>query len=165
MTSTTTLPRTAHRRGTRAFAAFVTLLAGFAVLGIGAVVLPDTTLSPLALSWLVPLTIAFGILHLVAAYGQIRGRTWSAALTGYLAAIGLGVTAYGTLLMLTGLDPFKLTSSLPGEKASAEGLGLLLWMTGLWLIAARFAWKGVDGKRTFAMRTRSTSLATGLTPA
>jgi hypothetical protein len=160
MTSTTTLPRTAHRRGTRGFAAFVTLLAGFAVLGIGAVVLPNTTLSPLALSWLVPLTVAFGILHLVAAYGQIRGRTWSAPLTGYLAAIGLGVTAYGTLLVLTGLDPFKLTSSLPGEKASAEGLGLLLWMSGLWLIAARFAWKGVDGKRSFALRSTPTPTRT-----
>jgi len=57
------------------------------------------------------------------------------------------VTAYGVLLVLTGLDPFKLTSSLPGEKASAEGLGLLLWMSGLWLMAARFAWKGVDAKR------------------
>ena len=165
MTPTTTLPRTAHRRGTRGFAAFVTLLAGFAVLGVGAVVLPNTTLSPLALSWLLPLTVAFGILHLVAAYGQIRGRTWSAALTGYLAAIGLGVTAYGTLLVLTGLDPFKLTSSLPGEKASAEGLGLLLWMTGVWLVAARFAWKGVDGKRSFALRTATPSGVTGLVAA
>lgn len=160
MTSTTTLPRTAHRRGTRGFAAFVTLLAGFAVIGVGAVVLPNTTLSSLALSWLVPLTIAFGILHLVAAYGQVRGRAWSAALTGYLAAVGLGVTAYGALLVLTGLDPFKLTSSLPGEKASTEGVGLLLWMSGLWLIAARFAWKGVDGKRSFALRSPSPSPST-----
>ena len=164
MTSTTTLPRTAHRRGTRGFAAFVTLLAGFAVLGIGAVVLPNTTLSSLALSWLVPLTVAFGILHLVAAYGQIRGRTWSAALTGYLAAVGLGVTSYGALLVLTGLDPFKLTSSLPGEQASAEGLGLLLWMSGLWLIAARFAWKGVDAKRVFALRATTTSTSTATSP-
>ena len=148
MTSTTTLPRTALRRGTRGFAAFVTLLAGFVVLGVGAVVLPNTGLSPLALSWLVPLTVAFGIAHFVAAFGQIRGRAWSAALTGYIAAIGLGVTAYGLLLVLTGLDPFALTSRLPAAEASAEGSGLLLWMSGLWLIAARFAWKGVDGIRS-----------------
>ena len=41
MTSSTSLPRHAHRRGTRGFAAFVTLLAGFVVLGVGAVVLPN----------------------------------------------------------------------------------------------------------------------------
>ena len=153
MTSTTTLPRTAHRRGTRGFAAFVTLLAGFVVLGVGAVVLPSTSLSSLALSWLVPLTVAFAIFHFVAAYGQVRGRTWSAALTGYLAAIGLGIVAYGLLLVVTDLDPFKLTSSLPAAKASAEGIGLLLWMGGMWIVAYRFAWKGIEGKRAFARRS------------
>ena len=153
MTPTTTLPRTAHRRGTRGFAAFVTLLAGFVVLGVGAVVLPNTSLSSLALSWLVPLTVAFAIFHFVAAYGQIRGRTWSAALTGYLAAIGLGIVTYGLLLVVTDLDPFKITSSLPAAKASAEGIGLLLWMAGMWIVAYRFAWKGVEGKRAFARRS------------
>src|SRR6185312_4426763 len=69
--STNTLPRYAHRRGTRGFAAFVVGLAGFVVLGVGAVVLPTTTLGSLALSWLVPLTVAFGIAHFVAAYGLI----------------------------------------------------------------------------------------------
>jgi hypothetical protein len=157
MTSTSTLPRTAHRRGTRGFAAFVTLLAGFAVLGVGAVVLPNTTLSALALSWLVPLTIAFGIFHLVAAYGQVRGRAWSASLTGYLAAIGLGVAAYGTLLVVTGLDPFAITSTRPAPQASAQGVGLLLWMSGLWLVAARFAWKGVEATRGFARRCAATT--------
>lgn len=152
-TPASALPRTAHRRGTRGFAAFVTLLAGFVVLGVGAVVLPDTSLSSLALSWLVPLTIAFATFHFVAAYGQIRGRAWSATLTGYLAAIGLGIVAYGLLLVVTDLDPFKLTSSLPGDRASAEGIGLLLWMTGLWIVAYRFAWKGVEGKRAFARRS------------
>ena len=48
--------------------------------------------------------------------------------------------------------------SLKGQKASAEGVGLLLWMSGLWLIAARFAWKGVDGKRSFTPRSTSTSI-------
>ena len=40
MTASTPLPRYAHRRGTRGFAAFVIGLAGFVVLGVGAVVLP-----------------------------------------------------------------------------------------------------------------------------
>jgi hypothetical protein len=133
------LPRYAYRRGTRGFAAFVIGLAGFVVLGVGVVVLPTTSLDRLAMSWLIPLTVVFGIAHLVAAFGLIRRRDWSARLTGYLAAIGIGVAAYGLLVTLTGLDPFGATSSLPADQARAQGLGLLLWMTGLWAIAARFA--------------------------
>lgn len=165
MTPTRTLPRTAHRRGTRGFAAFVTLITGLVVLGVGAVVLPSTSLSSLALSWLVPLTVAFAIFHFVAAYGQIRGRTWSAALTGYLAAVGLGIVTYGLLLVVTDLDPFKITSSLPAAKASAEGIGLLLWMAGMWIVAYRFAWKGVEGKRAFARRSAPTSAVAGFAAA
>jgi hypothetical protein len=101
----------------------------------------------------VPLTVAFGIFHFVAAYGQIRGRTWSASLTGYLTAVGLGIVAYGLLLVVTDLDPFKLTSDLPAAKASAQGIGLLLWMAGMWIVAYRFAWKGVEGKRAFERRS------------
>lgn len=137
------LPRYARRRGTRGFAAFVTGLAGLVVLAVGAVVLPATALDSLVLSWLVPLAVAFGLAHLVAAYGLIRGRAWSANLTGYLAAAGIGVAAYGLLLTLTGADPFGATSSLSPGTAWAEGLGLLIWMIGLWSVAARYAWKGV----------------------
>ena len=144
MSSTTVaIPRHAHRRGTRGFAAFVTGLAGLVVLGVGAVVLPESSLDRLALSWLIPLAVAFGLAHLVAAYGLLRRRTWSRAMTGYLAAIGIGVAAYGLLLMLTGQDPFGATSRTPSDRAWAEGFGLLLWMIGLWVVAARFAFKGI----------------------
>jgi hypothetical protein len=136
------LPRFAHRRGTRGFAAFVIGLAGFVVLGIGVVVLPNTPFDRLAMSWLIPLSVGFGIAHFVAAFGLIRPRSWAASLTGYLAAIGIGVAAYGLLVTLTGLDPFGATSSLPGDQARADGIGLLLWMIGLWTIAARFANRG-----------------------
>ena len=143
MNVSTSVPRYAQRRGTRGFAAFVTLLVGLVVLAVGIVVLPSTSLDQLALSWLVPLTIAFGLGHVVAAYGLIRRRTWSAALTGYLAAIGVGVAVYGLMLTLTGADPFGATSSLSSDRAWAQGLGLLIWMIGLWVVAARFAWKAV----------------------
>lgn len=136
------LPRHAHRRGTRGFAAFVVGLAGFVVLGVGAVVLPNTSFDRLAMSWLIPLSVAFGIAHFVATFGLIRRRSWAASLTGYLAAIGIGVAAYGLLVTLTGLDPFGATSSLPGDQARAEGIGLLLWMMGLWVLGARFAIRG-----------------------
>ena len=141
MTAQTSIPRYAHRRGTRGFAAFVTGLAGFVVLGVGAVVLPTVTLDSIAASWLIPLTVAFGLAHFVAAYGLIRRRDWSARLVGYLAAIGIGIAAYGLILTLTGMDPFGATSKLPSSRAWAEGLGLLIWMIGLWLVAARYAFK------------------------
>lgn len=137
-----TLPRHAHRRGTRGFAAFVVALAGLVVLGIGGVVLPTISLDRVAMSWLITLSIAFGIAHVVAAVGLVRRSAWSPALTAYLAAIGSGVAAYGLLVSLTGLDPFGATSSLPGDQARAEGVGLLLWMVGLWTVGARFAIRG-----------------------
>jgi hypothetical protein len=140
-THTPRVPRYAHRRGTRGFAAFVTAIAGFVVLGVGAVVLPTVTLDSVALSWLIPLTVAFGLAHFVAAYGLIRRREWSGRLVGYIAAIGIGIAVYGLILTLTGLDPFGATSKLPAARAGAEGLGLLIWMIGLWLVAARYAFK------------------------
>ena len=137
------LPRHAYRRGTRGFAAFMVGLAGFVVLAVGAVVLPTTNLDRIAMAWLVPLTVAFGVAHFAAAIGLVRRRAWGASLTGYVAAIGVGVAAYGLLLSLTGLDPFGPTSSLPSDVARAQGVGLLVWMTGLWLLAARYAARAV----------------------
>lgn len=46
-------------------------------------------------------------------------------------------------MTLTGLDPIGATSSLSATEARAEGLGLMVWMIGLWLVAARFAIRGV----------------------
>jgi hypothetical protein len=135
------LPRRALRRGTRGFAAFVVALAGSVVLAVGLAVLPEAELDRLALSWLIPLAVGFGVAHFVAVYGLLAGRWWSSSLTGYLAAIGVGVAAYGLLATLTGLDPFGATSALPGDEARADGLGLLAWMIGMWLVAARFAWR------------------------
>ena len=87
--------------------------------------------------------VVFGVAHVVAAYGLLRRRAWSGDLVGYLATIGIGVAAYGLLLTLTGADPFGATSALPSDRAWAEGVGLLVWMIGVWLVAARYALKGV----------------------
>jgi uncharacterized membrane protein YagU involved in acid resistance len=118
----------------------------------------------LALSWLIPLTVAFGFAHFVAAYGLIRRRAWSAALVGYLAAIGIGIAVYGLILMLTGQDPIGATSSLPSERAWAQGFGLLVWMIGLWAVAARYAWKAVrhlDGTPAAGRPARTHAPAVG----
>ena len=164
MSSVPTLPRHALRRGTRGFAAIVTLLAGAVVLGAGTIAAPRAALDPAFVSWLVIASLVFGGAHVVAAYGLIRRRTWSAALTGYLAAIGLGVAVYGLMLTLTGADPFGATSTLPSDRAWAQGLGLLIWMIGLWVVAARFAWKavrplGVDGESSPGASRTGTTVA------
>ena len=159
MTASTSLPRYAHRRGTRGFAAFVTVIAGLVVLGVGAVVLPTVALDTIAASWLIPLTVAFGLAHFVAAYGLIRHRTWGGRLVGYLAAIGIGIAAYGLILTLTGMDPFEATSKLPSDRAGAEGLGLLIWMIGLWLVAARYALKAIRPVKPNAAAIRPLNVA------
>jgi hypothetical protein len=146
--TTTTLPRHAHRRGTRGFAAIVTLLAGAVVLGAGTIAAPRAALAPAFVSWLVIASLAFGVAHVVAAYGLIRRRAWSGAMVGYLATIGIGAAAYGLLLTLTGTDPFGATSALPSDRAWADGVGLLVWMIGVWLVAARYALKGVPPAAT-----------------
>ena len=38
--------------------------------------------------------------------------------------------------------PFGATSTLPSDRAWAEGVGLLIWMIGLWLVAARYRLQG-----------------------
>ncbi len=52
-------------------------------------------------------------------------------------------STFGSSGTLTGQDPFGATSTLPSDRASADGLGLLVWMIGLWTVAARSAWKAV----------------------
>lgn len=143
MTAGATLPRYAHRRGTRGFAAIVTFLAGAVVLGVGIVAAPRAPLDPAFVSWLVIGALVFGGAHVVAAYGLLRRRSWSGVMVGYLATIGIGVAVYGLLLALTGADPIGATSALPSDRAGAEGVGLLIWMIGLWIVAARYALKGV----------------------
>jgi hypothetical protein len=128
-----------YRRGTRGFAAVVTTLNGLVVLGLGVVVVPTLGLQAVAASWLVPVAIAAGILHIVAAVGLVRGKAWSRSLVAYLSAAGIGVAAYGILAVATDLDVFGATSTLPADQAIADGVGFLVWMIGSWLVAARFA--------------------------
>jgi hypothetical protein len=161
-TSTRTAPTLIadpRRRGTRGFAAFTTFLAGAAVLGIGLVALPAASIDPTTRNILVIPTVAFGIAHMVAVVGLIRGRAWSGRLVAYLADIGIGVAAYGILVTLTRLDPIGATSSLPAGVAKAQGLGLMIWMIGLWAVAARFAWRGTRQTVQTGWRARAGATA------
>jgi hypothetical protein len=122
------------QRGTRGFAAFLTIINGLAVLAFGAVVTPMSGVgSPLG-AWLSIIGIAAGIAHLIAVYGLIRGRRWSGSLVAYLAAAGIGASVFAILLIA------RAGEAVLGA-ADASAIGFFLWMTGSWLVATRFALK------------------------
>ena len=134
MTTDRTWDPLRFQRGTRGFAAFVTALNGFAVLGASLVVAPAAGLPAPLDAWVVILGTAAGIAHLVAAFGLVRARDWAPTLVGYLSAAGIG-TAFFALLMIA-----RANEAILGA-ADATAIGFFLWMIGTWTIAARFARK------------------------
>jgi hypothetical protein len=154
-----------RRRGTRGFAAVVTSLAGFVT--VAAILAPagSSAVDPTLRSWLVILGVAAAVAYGFAVVGLIKARPWSARLVGYQSAIGVGVSAYTILVMLTGIDPFGTTSALPAAQASAAGFGLAIWMIGLDLVAARFAAKGFPKAAAGGSPRRSGRLASAASAA
>jgi hypothetical protein len=122
------------QRGTRGFAAFWTALNGLAVLGLGAVVLPTSGLPDPAMAWAVGLAVSAGILHLVAVVGLIKARRWARDLVGYLAAAGIGVAAFGLLMVTRAEMPL-------GGPDLATTAAVFGWLIVTWSIAVRFAFK------------------------
>jgi hypothetical protein len=120
------------QRGTRGFAAFVTIINGLAVLAFGAVVAPQSGIGSPLVAWLTITGIAAGLAHLVAVYGLIRGRRWSGSLVAYLAAAGIGAAVFAVLLIA------RAGESVLGA-ADASAIGFFAWMIGSWLVATRFA--------------------------
>ena len=141
--STAAVPAHALRRGTRGFAAVVLFLTGLIVSGVTLFVLPSTALTAGVLTILIPLAVAFSVAHFVAVYGLIRRRAWSAPLTLYLVAIGLGLAAFGCLLLVTGLDPFGRPDADAALQGRVQIVGLLVWLIGSWIVAGRFAVRGM----------------------
>lgn len=115
-------------RGTRGFAAFVTIINGFAVLAFGALVAPLSDVGATLGAWLSIVGIAAGIAHLVAVYGLIRGRAWSGRLVAYLAAGGIGAAVFALLLITRAGEAILGASDL-------STVGYLVWMIGSWTVA------------------------------
>jgi hypothetical protein len=128
-----TYDKVRFHRGTRGFAAFLTGLNGFVVLGATLFVVPTLSLDPLVATWAVILGTTLGIAHFVAVVGLIRGRRWSASLVGYVATAGITVSAFAALLAATGMEIFG------ADRGAA--VAFFIWMIGTWLVAARFAFK------------------------
>jgi hypothetical protein len=120
-------------RGSRGFAAFLTALDGFVVLGATLFVVPTLPLEPLVATWAVILGTIVGIAHFVAVVGLIRGRRWSASLVGYVATAGITISVFGALVAVTGLSIFGADRG--------TSVAFFVWMIGTWLVAARFAFK------------------------
>jgi hypothetical protein len=118
-------------RGTRGFAAFVTGLNAAVLLGLAAFTTPALGLPQPAASWFVILAGGAGIAHVAAVVGLVRGRAWSGALVGYLAAAGIAVAGFGALAGATGLEIFG------GDRGTV--VGFFVWMIGSWLVATRYA--------------------------
>ena len=135
-----------YHRGSRGFAAFVTGLHASILLGLALFVTPALDLPQPAASWFVILAGASGIAHVAGVVGLIRGRAWSGALVGYLAAAGIAVAAFGALAAATGLDVFG------AQRATTVGFSI--WMIGSWLVATRFALKAFTYTRPAVRQAR-----------
>jgi hypothetical protein len=141
-----TYDRVRFHRGSRGFAAFVTGLNASVLLGLALFATPSLGLSQPAASWFVILAGAAGIGHVAAVVGLIRGRAWSGALVGYLAAGGIAVAGFGALAGATGLE------ILGAERGTS--VGFFIWMIGSWLVATRFALKAFTYSRPVPRHAR-----------
>ena len=128
-----TYDRVRFHRGSRGFAAFITGLNGFVVLGATLFVVPTLALDEIVARWAVILGLTAGLAHLIAVVGLIRGRRWSAKLVGYLATAGIALAAFGALVAGTGHDVFGA--------GHATAFGVFAWMIATWAVAARYAFK------------------------
>jgi hypothetical protein len=137
------VPAHALRRGTRGFAAVVLFLTGAIVSAVTLFVLPASAIARLPLTFLIVLGVVFAIAHYVAMYGLIRRRDWAAPLTLYVVAVGLGLAAFGGLLLVTGFDPLGRPDAEATLASRVQIVGLLVWLTGSWIVAGRFAVRGM----------------------
>jgi hypothetical protein len=137
------VPAHALRRGTRGFAAVVLFLTGAIVSAVTLFVLPASAIARIPLTFLIALGVVFAIAHYVAMYGLIRRRDWAAPLTLYIVAIGLGLAAFGALTLLTGFDPLGRPDAEAALASRVQMVGLLVWLAGSWIVAGRFAVRGM----------------------
>jgi hypothetical protein len=140
------------QRGTRGFAAFLTALNGFAVLGATTVVAPQAGLPDPLLGWVVILGTAAGIGHLIAVVGLIQARAWAPDLVTYLAAAGVGVAVFAMLMI------GRAGEAVLGA-TDATALGFFVWMIGSWLVATRFARKAYGRPALGGSRAGGTAMA------
>jgi peptidoglycan/LPS O-acetylase OafA/YrhL len=112
-------------RGSRLAACFLLVLTGLAATAVALFVLPPAVADG-AGRWLVPLAIAFALLHGAALVGLARMRDWGRNLAVFVAELGGGLAILGAIVLVTGAHPFGADS--------ATGAGFLAWMAGVYAV-------------------------------
>lgn len=123
-----------YQRGTRGFAAFLTLINGLVTLGVATVVAPASGMDATFVAWLGIGGLVAGVVQLAAVVGLMRGRLWARSAVAYPAAGGIGSAAFALLLITRAGEPVF-------GAADATAVGFLVWMIAAWLVATRFVLK------------------------
>ena len=105
-------------RGSRLAASFLLVLTGFATSTAATFVVP-AALGDTGARLLIPVAIAFAVLHWVALVGIFRARDWGRNLAVFVAEIGGGLAILAVVAMAVGARPF-------GSDIAA-GLGFVGW--------------------------------------
>jgi hypothetical protein len=119
-------------RGSRLAASFLLFLTGTAVLAVAALVLPDAV-TPDGIWAVIPLAFAFGIAHLVALVGLVRGQAWARDLAVSIAEGGGGIAIAAAVAVAMGAKLPSASGALSAADRSGA-VGLLLWFVGLYAL-------------------------------
>ena len=119
-------------RGSRLAASFLLLLTGAAALAVAPFVLPDVV-GPDGIWVVIPLAIAFGIVHFVALVGLVRGRTWARDLAVSVAEAGGGIAIAAAVAIGMGAKLPSASGTLSAADRSGA-VGLLLWFVALYAL-------------------------------
>jgi len=112
-------------RGSRLAASFLLVLTGLASAAIAVFVAPPA-LEATGARALIPVVIAFAILHFAALVGVYRGRDWGRNLAVFVAEIGGGLAILALVALAVGARPF-------GED-TATGLGFVAWSAAVYAV-------------------------------
>jgi alpha-beta hydrolase superfamily lysophospholipase len=133
-------------RGSRLAASFLLLLTGLAATAVAVFVVPPAVAGTSA-RLLIPVAIAFAILHLAALVGVARSRDWGRNLAVFVAEMGGGLAILAAIAMATGARPLgaDVASGLAFVAWSAAVYGLLGIAAGRVPVLARL--HGIDRQR------------------
>jgi hypothetical protein len=112
-------------RGSRLAASFLLVLTGLASTAIALFVAPPA-LGDTGARALIPVAIAFAILHFVALVGVYRGRDWGRNLAVFVAEIGGGLAILAVVAIAVGARPFG------GD--TPTGLGFVGWSAAVYAL-------------------------------
>jgi alpha-beta hydrolase superfamily lysophospholipase len=112
-------------RGSRLAAGFLLILSGLAATAVAVFVVPRAVGDGGA-RWLMPIAIAFAVLHLAALVGVARGRDWGRNLAVFVAEVGGGIALLAAIATVVGAQPFGADG--------ATGAGFAAWAAGVYAV-------------------------------